>query len=239
MLAVDRRLGGVQVLRRLRARGSVGQDPRAEPDPPALQVVDREGDACPEPVADRAVVAAAREPGLEQDLGAERAGLRERLQQVVARTGRVADPEGGGGLGRDAAALEVGARVGGLRRGARAAPRRPRRPPRWPGSARRGAGAAPALGGRVALVPQGARPPAARAARPPRRSVRCSSSRRKRDRVAALAASEAVEDLLGRAHAERRRLLLMERAQPDERVVARLLEREVLADELRPGRCAP
>jgi hypothetical protein len=53
-----------------------------------------------------------------------------------------------------------------------------------------------------------------------------------RDRVAALAAPEAIEDLLARRDAERPGLLLVERTQARERVVAGLLEREVLADEL-------
>ena len=71
VLLVDRRLGGVQVLRLL-ARARVGrQDPGAEPDAAALQIVDRERDPPAEPVADRALVAARGQPRLQQDLGRE------------------------------------------------------------------------------------------------------------------------------------------------------------------------
>src|SRR5439155_10544902 len=52
------------------------------------------------------------------------------------------------------------------------------------------------------------------------------------DRVATGAASEAVVDLLRGRHAEARGLLLVERAEPRHGVVAGLLEREVLRDEL-------
>src|SRR4051812_38775691 len=52
------------------------------------------------------------------------------------------------------------------------------------------------------------------------------------DRVAVLAAAEAVEHLLGRGHAERGGLLGVERADAGERVVPGLLEGEVVPDQL-------
>src|SRR5439155_16527828 len=53
-----------------------------------------------------------------------------------------------------------------------------------------------------------------------------------RDGVPALPAPEAVEDLLGRRHAERWGLLLVERAQPAQGIVPALLQGEVVPDEL-------
>jgi len=53
-----------------------------------------------------------------------------------------------------------------------------------------------------------------------------------RDRVAPLAASVAIEELLGRRDAERGCLLLVERAEAGHVVAPGLLEREVLRDEL-------
>ena len=53
VLAVDRRLGGVEVLGLLARPLIARQDARAEPDAAALQVVDREGQPAAEPVADR------------------------------------------------------------------------------------------------------------------------------------------------------------------------------------------
>ena len=84
VLLVDRRLGGVEVLGLLARTRIGGQDASAEPDPPALQVVDGEGHPAAEPVADLAVVTAGGQPRLQQDLGAEVARPAEPPQQEVA-----------------------------------------------------------------------------------------------------------------------------------------------------------
>jgi hypothetical protein len=52
------------------------------------------------------------------------------------------------------------------------------------------------------------------------------------DHVAAVAAAEAVERAVRRAHVERRRLLVVEGAQPLERAPARPLQRNLVTDDL-------
>ncbi len=70
-LPVDRRLRGVEVLGHLAGARVAREDPRPEPQVAPLQVLDRERQPPAEPVADHAVLALGREPGLEQHVGAE------------------------------------------------------------------------------------------------------------------------------------------------------------------------
>ena len=184
-----------------------------------------------EPVADGPVVVADREPGLDQDLRPRRAGLHQPPEQEVRVRGRVPDAE----------LAAVSARRSRGPRGTRAPPPPSGRPQqgRWysaDGLLVRADQGGPALGraalgGRVALVPEGDTPASGQAL-DRLDELEVLDLAQEPDRVAALAAAEAVEDLLGRRHAERRRLLRVERTQPDERVVPRLLQGEVAGDEL-------
>src|SRR5262249_1939654 len=147
-------------------------------------------------------------------------GTREPAKKEVRVAGRVADPEALDRLRRDAALGDVGARVG------RLTAVREHRPEEFSGllvgaveggPARRG----PLLGGRVSLVPE-TDAGGLREAFDRLDVGQVLQLAEERDRVPALAAAEAVEDLLGRRNAERRGLLLVEGTQPRQGVVTRL-----------------
>ena len=213
VLLVDRRLGGVEVLRLLAGPGVARQDARAEPDAVPLQVVDRERQAPAEPVAHRSVVATGREARLEQRSrgsgraparagGAGSRGSPARSRSRTSRPPRARCP---------ARRRRRGRRRPPYRR--RASARTARPPARSRGySAWRRAAARRSAASRPRTA--GGRPPAAPAARPPRRSSDA-RARAGTDRVAARSAPVAVVELLRGRDAERRRLLLVERAEPD------------------------
>ena len=225
-LSVHGSLGRVQILRTVLA--TAGQDPSADPDRLPGQVVDRERDPPAEPVADVALLILQGEARLDEQLRRER--LDEPAEQEVRVPRRVPDLELGRHLTVDAAGLEVGAGllpflgfqerpVVQLERGLVRADQR------------LALGRHAPFGGRVALV----------AERDPRvlgetfdrlGELEVFDIAQEPDRVPALAAAEAVVEALRGRDAERRRLLRVERTEPDEPVVARLLEREVAGDEL-------
>jgi hypothetical protein len=224
-LAVDRRVGAVEVLG---LDAVVVEDPPgAEPDDLAAQVADRPQQPAVEPV-DRAAPALLGQPGLDQLVHAEPGGQQVLGQHVPAGRGVPAAEPGGRGGVEAAAGQEPqrGRRLGGAQLlgvelgGPLVGVQQP------------GAGAAVALDRTAAaLVGQ----PVAEPVGQPLHGLHEPDDLdllHERERVAALAAAEAVEGAVRGAHVERRRLLVVERAQALQRPGAGPAQGHVLADQL-------
>ncbi|MCU0313384.1 MAG: hypothetical protein MUC84_04905 [Solirubrobacteraceae bacterium] len=204
-LVVDGVVGRVDVLRLL-----VGADGApAEPEHAPARVAERELEPPAEEVVEVAVASAAREPRVEELLLGV-AGAPRVHEHRVPRARRVADPEGAQRLLLEAAPEQVRPRLGGLL----GLPEHPHVPRRGPLEQLEQplAALAPARGVRV-LVDDLERHAVAVGEVLHRLAERQPLGQLDElEEVAALAAAEAVEDLLLGVDAERRRALVVERA---------------------------
>jgi len=222
-LVVKRRLGRVEVLRLLVAEGAGAKTQRA----PAV-VGERKDDAVTEAVVDAAAAAGDDEAGVEEFLRAE-ALADGGVAQLLPAGGRIAHAEAPADVGAETARVEVGAR-----RGAAFALPKPTL----------------IVDGRALeqVAETLAAPPLGLASGAGLFVLECDAvlvgevfdrlgeiepllALHEGEQVAALAAAEAVVDLLDRVDRERRRLLFVERAAAHE-VGARLLELRVVTDDL-------
>jgi hypothetical protein len=226
-LVEDRALRAVQVLRRVLG----AHRPGAEADDATAPVAERKGDARAEAVIDppRLVDRALHEPGLEQLLLAEAAAPRGE-QDAIERARRVADAEASQHRLLEAAPGEVVARLGGLLRlpevalVVAAGPLEQRLESRLVGAARRRA--------RV-LLGQLERHVVALGQHLERTGkVEALRLHRKRERVARGLAAEAVVHLLRRRDVERRRALVVERAEAVVGVGAGAAQLDARADQV-------
>ena len=221
-LVEQRRVGGVQILGpRLAERAA------AEADDPAAPVVDREHHPVAEAVEARAAVL-----GLDQEARLDRAGLAvalglERALERGAVGRRIAEPEAEDGRAVEPAFGQIGRGLGALRAlQAPGQPARRRLVDRVEGAIDRRLGVAGAARRRQAgqLGEAGDR----------LAEVQALERHDEVDRVAVLAAAEAVIEALGLGDRERGRLFLVERAQAQV-LAAAAREPDVARDDLDQG----
>ena len=229
VLLIDGGLCAVEVLGLLACAGISWKHAGAEGYAPALQVLHGEGDPAAEPVAHGPVVASRGKTGLQQNLRRKVAGRGEPAQQEVRIVGCVPDAKRGDRFCGDPPLDQVGPGLDGFL--AVGKHLRVERCGLFVGLDQRGAASGlTALGRRIAFVPE-------LHARLLGKTLdgfhiaQVLQLAQESDRVPSFAAPEAVEDLLGRRHAEAGGLLLMERAKARQRVMPGLLQGKVLGHE--------